>query len=253
MFVAASAFGQNVSAQSDPAALSLARQAYNRLTGNVAISDITLSGTAVRFAGKQEQDGTFTLQARGTRSSRAELQFFGTTRTDIRADASGLPSGAWSISNGVLHPIEQFNCWTDASWFFPTLGVLGTTGDSTLQAVYIGAETRNGISVQHLQFSRVFPKSKPTSAEAMKKQSTIDMYLDGVTLLPVAESFHQFPDNGVDVTIIVEIRFGNYQPFEGAQVPMRIQKLLNGSLVADMTVTSVQINSGLPDSLFSLQ
>jgi hypothetical protein len=83
--------------------------------------------------------------------------------------------------------------------------------------------------------------------------STTDFYLDAGTLLPVAVSFQSHPDGDAGSNIAVEIDFSNYQPSNGIQVPFRIQKLVQGSLTLDFTVSSVVLNSGLPDSLFAIQ
>jgi hypothetical protein len=53
--------------------------------------------------------------------------------------------------------------------------------------------------------------------------------------------------------IPVEIRFGDYKSVNGFLVPFRIQRVLQGMLNLDLTVTSATVNVGLADSDFALQ
>jgi hypothetical protein len=50
----------------------------------------------------------------------------------------------------------------------------------------------------------------------------------------------------------VEIQFGNFQNLSGALVPFHIEKFLQRTLLLDLTVTNVLVNSGVPASTFTL-
>ena len=66
-------------------------------------------------------------------------------------------------------------------------------------------------------------------------------------------AFKIHPDDDLNLDIPVETRFGDYRLVNGARVPFRIQKSLQGSLLLDITLSSVAINASLPDSLFAVQ
>jgi hypothetical protein len=57
----------------------------------------------------------------------------------------------------------------------------------------------------------------------------------------------------MNTDIPVEIRFANYQAVSGVQVPFHTQRMLNGTVVLDITAISAVVNSGLSDSQFNLQ
>jgi len=82
--------------------------------------------------------------------------------------------------------------------------------------------------------------------------STMDVYLDPVSFLPLDNGFNVHPDNDMNTDIPSEIRFATYQPVNGVQVPFHFQRIFNGNVALDATVTSATINTGLQDNLFTL-
>jgi len=237
---------------SDPQAIAFATNALAALTGTVQVSDVTLTGTATRTAGSDVETGAVTLKALGTANSRMDLSTSSGTRSEIRTNASGFPQGTWIGLDGTSHTIASHNCLTDAVWFFPAFSILSQAANVNVLATYVGQETRNGASVQHLRFTQ------PLSATAdptglLTALTTEDIYLDPNSFFPVAILFNTHADSNAAVNVAVEIDFSNYQVTGGAQAPTRIQELLNNSLFLDITVQSVTLNSGLTQSTFSTQ
>lgn len=118
---------------------------------------------------------------------------------------------------------------------------------------YVGSEIRGAISVQHLRSYYYLPAKKPALTVLAQNASTTDFYLDSDFLLPVAIVFNTHPDDDATANIAVEIDFSNYRAVSGVQLPMHIQKFVQGTLAVDFTVTTAVFNTGLPDSLFALQ
>ena len=170
------------------------------------------------------------------------------TRTEIRDAQTGVSLGQWMNPNSTSGHYAFQNCWTDAVWFYPALGSL-TAGPSVVLS-YVGQETRNDATVQHIQSyqyaSGQFPGPTP------QQLSTMDFYLDASSLLPVAMIFNLHPDNDAATNLVTEVDFSNYQNISGFLVPMRIQKYLQGNLVTDITVSNAAFNTGLSLSLFAI-
>lgn len=246
------AFGQSATTgpASDPHALALAAQALVAL-GASQVNDVTLTGSVTRVVGPDEETGTFTLKALGLAQSRMDLTIPSGTLSEVRTNANGSPQGFWSL-NGVARPIANHNCSTDAVWFFPQLSVLGSQSLNPNSLItYIGQETRGGRSVQHLHYYVQGPASNPT--DLGQHLSVEDIYLDSSSLLLVALAFNAHPDNNAAVDIPVELDFFDYRAVSGVNVPFRIQKIFNGSLLLDLTVQSAVLNSGLTNSAFTAQ
>ena len=242
-------FSQNKAPVNDPQALALATKALAALTNGVPAMDITLTGTTTWTGGSDADKGTVTLKAKGTTQSRVDLALSRGNRTEIRTVSNGYPQGAWIGSDGKSSAYASHNCWTDASWFFPVLSSLAAAQTNpNVVLSYGGAETRNATSVEHLQantYSLDFPFAQPWSA--------VDFYLDASSLLPIATTYNIHPDDDAGTDIAVEVDFSDYKLSNGVLVPFRIQQFVQGSLTLDIAVNNVALNSGLPDSDFSIQ
>lgn len=233
--------------KSDPTAISLAKGSIAALTGGVAIGDVTLNGTATSVLGSDNKTGSIAMVAKGATESRVDLNLPEEIRSDVRNSTGGVASGAWKKDNADAVPYASHNCRTDASWFFPALSSLSQTANPNLVFQYIGKEQHRGINTQHI---RVF---QPESVTLLQELTTIDFYLDPASLLPLAVSFSVHPDLDASNNIPVEVLFANYQTVNGIPVPFSIQRLLNNSVVLDISITGAVFNTGLQSSLFTLQ
>lgn len=233
---------------SDPQALAYAAQSIAAMAGTVNISDVTLTGSATWYG---TDTGTVTLQALGTGESRMDLVLPDGTRTEIRDAQTGVGLGKWINPNSSSGHFASQNCWTDAVWFFPVLGSLAPAQNTVLS--YVGAETRNGDSVQHLRSYLFQPVLTPTAVPTVGPQqlSTMDFYLDATTLLPVAIVYNQHPDNAWSTNLLVEVDFANYQNIGGVNVPTRVQRYQQGVVMVDISIAGAAFNTGLQLSTFA--
>jgi hypothetical protein len=251
--VAVSSYAQQTptAVSQDPTAIALVAKSLAALGGTTPISDVTLTGTATRIAGSDTGSGTVILKALGSSNSRMDLSLSNGTFSEIRTSLNGAPQGQWLARSGSYNNIATHNCLTDAAWFFPALTVLSQTSNSNLSITYVGQQTRNGISVQHLQFAFGGRTQIPGLGDPLLALSFTDVYLDSSSLLPIAFVFNTHPDDDALTNILVEVEFSNYQRVNGVEIPFHIQKLLNGNLLLDLTVQTASLNSGLTDSAFS--
>src|SRR5271157_1780063 len=232
----------------DPQALALIASSLHALTGGVTVNDVILQASASYVAGSDEESGTAKLTARGNEQGLVQLSLDAGSRQEIRNGVAG----AWSGPDGTAHSMAAHNCWTDASWFFPALTLEAIAADPQTSVSYLGTDTSKGRPLLHLQVTRVLAgQSAATTAEVVRL-STMDIYFDRQSLLPVVLDFITHPDKDENTNIPVEIQFGNFQSISGGLVPFRIQKFLQGTLTLDLTVASVLVNSGVPDSEFTL-
>jgi hypothetical protein len=267
---------------SDPQAVALLQRSLVVLTGGAPVSDATLTGTARRIAGSDDETGTATLKATAAGDSRVDLSFPSGNRSEIRNHSAlplpgslppGIPAsvaqtaqpvGAWSGPDSAIHGMVNHNIMTDAAWFFPALSLTKLASSPNYILSYVGQETHDGQSVLHLSAVQQFPQPAANSSNAsappgppiasiMQHLSQMDLYLDSTTLLPVALAFNVHPDNNAMLDIPTEIRFSGYQAVSGVQAPSRVQKYLNNTLVFDFQFTNVTVNPGLSASAFALQ
>jgi hypothetical protein len=280
--VSTSASGQQTASSapppttSDPQAVALIQRSLAALIGSATVSDVTLTGTAQRIAGSDDETGTATLTAMPGGYSKLSLTLPSGARNEIRNPSgtplpgvlppnvpaavaqTAQPVGAWSGPDGVPHGMASHNVMTDATWFFPAFtiaNVLSSAGRTYILS-YGGDAILGGQSVLHVSaFQQWSPASNAPSAIASLSQhlSQMDIYLNSTTSLPVALEFNAHPDANALVDIPVQIQFSNYQVVSGAAVPLRVQKYVNNVLVLDLQLNSSALNTGLTASSFQLQ
>lgn len=238
----------------DPQAISLLQQSLAAMSNGVAVSDVSLTGTATRTAGSDQQSGQVTLEAKGIQESKISLSLSGYSFTEVRNFANGAPSGSYVGTDGVVHTTAQQNCFGDAAWFFPLLSSSALAGgNSGMNLSYIGQETFNGAAVQHVEIWQSASSPDVSAVKAIGHLSTVDLYLDAATTLPIAVRSTTHPADDASKDFAIEIRFSNYQLTNGVLIPFHVQKFLNGGLVLDLTISSAVLNSGIPDTDFILQ
>jgi len=235
---------------SDSFAVSLAQKSVTALTGGASVADVTLNANVISIYGSDNENGTATLEAKGTNESRVNLSLSSGTRSDVRNVIGGFPAGAWNTNGGKSTAYAGHNCWADAAWFFPALSSLTQAANPSVIFKYIGQEQHGGASVQHIRAFRIVSQD---TAGMFQRLSTTDFYLDVNTNLPLAIAVTTHSDKDMNTNIPLEFRFANYQAVSGIMVPFHFQQMLNGGVVLDITVTNAVFNTGLPDSLFTLQ
>ena len=258
---------------SDPQAVALVQRSLAALTGGVAVTDVSLTGSAHRIAGSDDETGTASLQASAAGDSRVDLSFASGSRIEIRNHSAlplpgslppGVPAsvaqtpqpvGEWIDSDGAPHAMSSHNIMTAAPWFFPALALEEIATSQNYVLSYIGTETHNGAVVLHVSAYEQFPQSAPSPAIAQMIQhlSRMDFYLDPNSLLPVALDFTEHPDNDGLIDIPVETRFSGYQAMNGVVVPTHVETFLNNGLALELQFTNAAFNSGLSASAFALQ
>jgi len=239
-------------ASSSSQASQLLQQSLAALQGNTSLSDVTLSGTARRIVSSDDESGTVTLKALATGAMRLDFNLPSGSLSEVRATSSGVSAGDWSGPDGVSHSIASQNLSTDWGWFPAfTLSSLLSSANSVL--TYVGQETRNGHTVQHLIVKQQFPSQKGNTATLLQHLSQMDIYLDATTTLPVSLVYNTHPDNDAGVDLPVEIDFSDYRAVNSVQIPFLIQKSLNNSLYLELQLQTAAVNSGLTASTFQVQ
>ena len=150
-----------------------------------------------------------------------------------------------------------------AAWFSPALSTSLLSGPGYANS-YVGQETRNGATVQHLSVWQAPAQngqmtgqmSAPMPALAARQQTQSEIYLDSATALPVSMVFQIRPYHKPGAPPLSirarpapeEVRFSNYQNVQGRKVPFRIQLFLGqgaqAQQIMDITISSATLNSG---------
>jgi hypothetical protein len=242
--------------QSSTGAALLLQRSRSLLAGSSIINDVTLTGTAHRIAGSDDETGTAVLKALATGESRMDMAFASGQRSEIWKNSGYLnepQAGVWTGPDGQTHPMALHNLIIDSSWFFPAMTLSRWLSIPGYAITLIGQETRNGESVQHVSVWLTATALNADVADTFRHLSQTEIYLDSSSGLPAALTFNIHPDNNMLVDLPIEIRLSDYRVVNGAQVPFHIEKYLNGALILDLHVDAVTLNSGLSGSDFQIQ
>jgi hypothetical protein len=238
---------------SSPQAVTLLAQSAKALTGSTPVNDVTLTGTAEWIAGSDDETGTVTLKALTTGEASLAINLRSGTISEVHSSIANGPAGSWVGTDGTIHEMAMHNGWTDAAWFFPAFSS-AFSSNQNLQIAYIGQESLDGGSVQHIRLNRIVPgDATGTPSSLVSHLSQTDLYFDVQSSLPVAVKFNIHPDNNAAIDIPVEVKYSNYQSVGGVMVPFHVQQFIQNSLHVDIQLTNANLNSGLTTSQFQVQ
>jgi hypothetical protein len=116
---------------------------------------------------------------------------------------------------------------------------------------YVGLETLNQQSVQHIRVQNSFA-SQPDFRQ-FADFAVFEVWLDTATGLPSRTSFVRRDGGASAPRIPVDTYFTAYQTISSIFYPSQISVSLNGTPWATITISSVSFNTGLTDSSFPVQ
>jgi hypothetical protein len=245
-FAAAPLFPQTAppTTASDPQALAILQQAVIAM-GKAVPSDSTASGTITTVAGSLKEEGTIVILTRGTDETSEQIE---TTHGSTVIYSKGRASATIGSVNTLL-PMER--AVTSQCPDFPLPFLAGALNNPDTAYKYVGLETLNGATVQHVQFWNSFtsiPKLQPLAHFSVK-----DVWIDAGSGLPLKVSYVRHDAGGSTPGIAMEASYSDYRNLGGVLYPFSIQQSFNGTPWATIAIQSVTMNTGLTDSNFPVQ
>ena len=229
----------------DPQAISIVQKSVNAMASAVP-SDSTANGSMEIVAGSQTTEGTVQILTKGTAES--SVQSTGPSVTTTLIYANGQANETVNGAVNVLS-LERIQTAQAAEYPLPLLLSILNNPDTSLQ--YVGLETSNGESLNHVKSWNTFA-SQP-GLQSLATFSTRDIWFDTTSGLPVRVSFTRCDAQGATAGIAVDVFFSNYQISSGVAYPFSIQESLNGTPWATITIQNVAFNTGLTDASFPIQ
>ena len=164
-------------ASSSTQATTLLARSLTALTGQAALTDVTLSGTARRIAGSDDDTGTAVFKALASGAGRTELSLSSGQRSEFCALSTPTPSGAWSGPDRISHPIVLHNLVPESAWFFPLFAIAPRLSTSGYVATYIGHEEYNGQAVEHIFVTEASSTRSSASSPLLQHLAQVDFFL----------------------------------------------------------------------------
>jgi hypothetical protein len=230
----------------DPQAMSVLGNAVAALGGSAiaTIQDTVIQATLTPPQGHAEGPGTATFKTKGAK---------------IRSDAtSGSKSGTSIFNNGRefrssdhgMLPAHSANADHKRIEHLPALMLAQELARNDFSATYVGQESVEGQTVQHIRLFRVSNRN-PVADAQLTKNSELNVFVDAKTSRIVKISFPYVAENDWRQSLPMEIFYDDYRISNGIAVPFHQRYFFNGQPAGELQFTSVAINQGTPDSVFN--
>lgn len=220
-----------------------AAQAFN--PGNKRFSSLTMTGGAVWTAGSLTESGTvtFTLSPDGSFTETWSLP--SQSHTYQSSMLSGSRTCTYTDPTGKQVSIEDASCLQAVPWFAPWFGM-----SSIANAVAIATDTTQPSDTasgnERLSFTpniAAAPSGSPTPVQQslglLQQGSTVNISYNLKSALPAALNFSHLLDSNPVHSIQNDAAFTDYRPEGGYMLPHHIQRYIQRTLQADITITSV--------------
>lgn len=230
-----------------PVSSPILSQASQAFSGGKPVTVVEMTGTAHWTAGSTKDSGPVKLTAKITGENSAEFDLSYGTRIEKQSALAEDRSCTWSGKDGVEHDVASPNCWIATVWFLPHLALQNNGLPTSLIVQSAGAATDNGISSLHIRHQATFVPEKATKAYSslvtqIQGWSKTDLVLDPSTMLPTVLKYNLHPDDNSSVNLHVEVRYNDYKNVSGVELPMHIERYVNGSLQVSVDLDSATVN-----------
>jgi hypothetical protein len=233
----------------DPQAVSLLSNALTAMGGQgvAAIQDTVIKGTVTLPGGADPTIGNVTITTKGTSMVRTDAEGGGKNSSVIfnnGREMRQLDKG-WQTAPSANANHKRFE-------HLPALMLAYEVVRNELSAEYVGEESIEGRSVQHVRLKRVSNRGDALD-ETLTRNSQIDAYVDTQTHLITKISYLLLSEIDWRRGFPMEIYFDDYRVVNGVVVPFHQRTFFEGKAVNEFRVTSVAFNQGTPDSKFEAQ
>lgn len=231
--------------QRDAQAVAILQQAITALA-KTSPSDSTASGIVTVVEGSTTQSGTIQILTRGTAQTMEMITLPDGQRSVVYSNGNAKEVSA---KGAIAPPLEQIV--TDQCADFPLPFLLSVLSTSDEDYRYIGQETLDGTSAQHIQVWNTF-SSRPPSRK-LASFSTRDIWFDASSGLPLKIAYSRRTGGGSLPSFPVEVSFSSYTNVNGVSYPFQITKSFNGTPWQTITIQNVTFNAGLTDAQFQVE
>ncbi len=233
------------SVQRDSQAAAILQQAIAALA-KVSPADSSATGTVTVVEGSTTQSGTIQIFTRGAAQTMETIILPDGQRSVVYSNGNAKEVGDKGASTPPLELIVTDQC---SDFPLPLLLSVLNTSDEAYR--YVGQETLDGASAEHIQVWNTFA-SKPRQ-QKLAPFSTRDIWFDASSGLPLKIAYSRRAGGGSIPGFPVEVSFSNYTNVNGVSYPFQINKSFNGTPWQTITIQNVSFNTGLKDAQFQVE
>ncbi len=214
--------------------------------GASSLVSLTMTGNATWIAGSLQESGTVMLKASADGST-AETWTL-PTQSHIHTSTAWSAGRSCSSTNskGVVSDSSDPNCLRSLPWFAPWVGfTLLSKGVVLGSHVTQAADKASGnekLAFQTILGNTGSPADPSTAKLAqLESRAAVTLTFDQQTALSSVLDFNQIIDSDPAHTILYRIIFSDFRTESGYVVPHHIQRYIQRTLQADITITNVNV------------
>lgn len=231
--------------QRDPQALVILQQALAAMGGAVPANSVA-TGNADLVAGSTKETATVRILTRGLYQSIEEIQTQGGSQRIVYSQGRAAESQGSSVRHLGLERVV-----TSQALAFPLPFIAAALGNPDGSFQYLGLEALGGGQAHHVRYWNSF--SSTPSLRHLAEFSVRDVWIDAASGLPRRISYQRRDAGGAVPRIPVEVFLSDYRSIGGIAYPFLIEKSVNGTPWARITIQQVTFNTGLTDGDFLVQ
>ncbi len=228
--------------QRDPQAVALLQRAVAAMAP-IPPTDSAASGTITIVAGGETQTGTVRILTRGTDQF---AEFMQTDKGSRSWVVSGL--GAREQQGTSTKNLSVEGALSGLAPFYPLPLLAGALANPDSAFALIGQEPLDGTLAYHVRLWNTLASN--AEFQNLAAFSVKDLWLDAVSGLPRKLACQRRDGGGSAARIALEVSYSDYRNIGGVLYSFHIEKSLNGTPWATITIQSVAFNTGLSDADF---
>jgi hypothetical protein len=230
------------SAQSQTSTPSSFQTQAQMATSAKTFSVVNVTANAEWTTGSTHEAGTAQLQAKVDGSASLQLSIGPASRMESQTKADNSRTCAWTDAVGTSHKIHGPNCFIAVPWFAPGLFTQPLSLlPAQLGTIDVGEVSNSGTTLHQINYFLNLADAANSSMSQANDLSTVKVFYDPQTHLPVSLEYLIHPDNDDAKNVDVRVLFSNYQSTSGVMLPFHIEKYVNRSLQLKLDISNATI------------
>jgi len=203
-------------------------------------STLTFTGTAAWTAGSLQDSGNVVLTASADGSSNETWSLSSQPHTLANTAFTSGRSCSYGDSAGKSHRDASAACFRAVPWFAPWMSLLMLPNNVLLRTSGVSLAAADGTNAQLEYMTNLGTAAAPNSQSAAFNSGTVvGLVVDPKTSLIDEVDFNQTIDSDTARIIPYRIVFSDYRPEAGLILPHHIQRYIQHTLQADITITNI--------------
>ena len=205
-----------------------------------AFSKLTFSGTAAWTAGSLQDSGNVVLTASADGSSNETWSLSSHPHMLASTAFTSGRSCSYVDSAGKNHQDASSECFRAVPWFAPWMSLLMLPNNVLLRTSGVSLAAADGTNAQLQYMTNLGTATTPNpQLAAFSSGTVVGLVVDPKTSLIDEVDFNQAIDSDTARVIPYRIVFSDYRPEVGLILPHHIQRYIQRTLQADITITNI--------------